>query len=383
MKVTTNWQKHRKELKEKRKMKQERQKQYDKGYRNLLMRLMLTFGGVTRKGLYLLDVNKDVIKRMLNTLESEGIIQQIKYNQDRRVVSVARLINFGTNYPLYMSSLPVGYYKHYTNYGKQNSYDLGRSNTERFRRERAYRQCETGALMIASGVRAFPEEKIRILSRKENISGEPIYFMVSELRGDAKTESRALGYYFSEAGDYVVYHTGKKNMKWSQTVERGAVTMFDIIRREYRAVEDISPYVGQMLLLGEDAPIEKMLTHQNKKGTISLPSGYHEVLYIPINDTGKRILKTMSGKDWKKVLKNKYMPDYLPPQYQTGISHDGIKDDVMTLLFCIPDLERLSNFLTNAAWMPSKEFCIICYSSQAKLIENVKTDNVKIIKVSE
>lgn len=58
-----------------------RRKRYEQGYRNTLIKLMLTSGGIAYSGLKFLPGNKRMYLRKLKILEREGVVEILRRNK--------------------------------------------------------------------------------------------------------------------------------------------------------------------------------------------------------------------------------------------------------------------------------------------------------------
>ena len=156
-----------------------RRKRYEQGYRNTLIKLMLTSGGIAYSGLKFLPGNKRMYLRKLKILEREGVVEILRRNKKE----IARLVNFEENYEKYISHMPIGYYGYYLQHGKPTHKNLGSKEKNCTRSDRGIKHCEIYEMMYGTGIiKILPEDKTELSSTESLRSNSICYYTINEMR---------------------------------------------------------------------------------------------------------------------------------------------------------------------------------------------------------
>lgn len=365
----------------------ERAKQYNTGMRREIMKMLLALGTVTKNGLRMrfgenYKYAMETMRRMIN----EGMVREGKYELGRRVTRYFVLNDFPTQKKIYMKYFPVGYYYCYHLYGENNAKEISRKKKEEvYGMERVARVSDIGAMMMRSGVKCMPDEIHEILKGNVKIErGAAYYFTASAVKRslDVVSNSRAVGFMCCANETFVVYNTGERaRLKWSVSTEGKMMRIVNMIDREMREVEIEKEREVSSILIGGEQAVSMIFEEREDKrvSTIKIPSGYKEMLYVPYTEDGVWLLKQMNTAEWRAELKKKYLKGLQPPNIKNGIAHDAKDKDVNVLLFCIPDIEKLHNFVTHAKFTGAREkFRILCYPFQEEFLRTIAGENCEI-----
>lgn len=365
----------------------ERAKRYNTGMRHEIMKLLLSLGTVTTNGLRMkFRDNYKYAAETMRRMMDEGIIREGKYVLGRRVTRYFVLNDFPTKKKIYMRYFPVGYYYCYHTYGENNAKDISRRQKEEvYTMERIARISDIGVMMMRSGVKSMPDEIHEILKGDAKIEeGGTYYFTANAVKRslDVVSNSRAVGFMCCTNETFVVYNTGERaRLKWSVSTEGKIMRIVNMIDREMREVKIENGREVSAILIGGEQAVSMIFEEREDKrvSTIKIPSGYKEMLYVPYTEDGVWLLEQMNTAEWRAELKKKYLKGLEPPNIKNGIAHDAKDKDVNVLLFCIPDIEKLHNFVTHAKFTGAKEkFRILCYPFQEGFLRTITGDNCEI-----
>lgn len=376
--------------------KKERKKQYNKGLRRDLVGWCLSLGCVTTRGMKIY-YGKDYAKKHMyvKTLINEDIIKEGRFKYEGLMTRYYTLNDYNNLYLRYIGSYPAGTHFVYMDYEEPQARFIGRTTKEEmYQRERAARISDTAMMFHTAGVPCMAEDKEEVLSGEKLVEKNLLYLTSNEIKKsqNIKNTSRAVGYYFGIGETYVVYHTGqKRRLKWSLTVEGKNVNCINLINSTMR--KDSLKHVTEVkaILTGGEEAVLKLFeqTEKRKKrsinnaGMMTLPCGHKKLYYVPYNEFGCKMINIIGRNEWEKELKKEYLSKYSPAKLQNGIAHDARDGDTNIILFCIPDLESLHNFILHARYADNKNrFRIICFEEQKAFIQEVAEDSCEIETVN-
>lgn len=372
--------------------KKERVKHYEKGYRGILIRLLLTFGCISYYGLSLLPGDIRLYRRKLKEMQQEGIVELLRNNHKK----LARLYHFDALYEKYIPALPLGYYGHYNKYCRTNHQKTASTEKGGTSANRVIKGAEIVQMMCGAGIAVFPDLKPSLLSIDTIPAHTICYYTMAELRdynsfnfkmGPQDTRkniiaSRALGLYLSPGGKYVIYHTGKTAMFWNEASEGQMRYYISYFVNSLCENPHMQGTADNCIIIGNDMDVfVKIFTGTGR--TINLQNGYAHKYAIPLNHNGQKMLHRMSRPGWRERLIQEILTDYelVSEGYVSGIECDGQKDNRIAFCFCDGDISRLKRFLNALAWNYSdkaNQYELYCYDYQLDFVRAVIPADTKI-----
>ena len=377
-----------------------------------MIKLMLGLGMVTTTGLQVLDVTQNKWKRMLCQLKKEKLCAS---TTARRGCNATYLVNVVDKGQDYLEEMPIGYYKEYNEIGRgqiKKMQNRGKDMASAQRRERAMRTNEVQLMFYASSIPVLPDEKVPV-SSIDTSSRKAAYYTGIELkrgkvtedrpneekaddgtgkRADRLPSSRCLGIYSTAHTIYPVYKIEDKVLRYSDKIEQYG---FEMIKKKLydteTEVKKITDMKGEALLFYASAEaagrmIDPPFAKEDSKRkylTVETPL-YRKMFALPYTVEAQPLLCFMQEEDWEDRIRKMVLPEGHELKGRPTIPCDAIYGDCVELVFCIPDIIRLSRFAASArtAADPSL-FRIYCYSWQEKLVRTVLDDSMAQIVVVE
>lgn len=368
-----------------------RRKRYEQGYRNTLIKIMLTSGGIAYSGLKFLPGNKRMYLRKLKILEREGVVEILRRNKKE----IARLVNFEENYEKYIDHMPTGYYGYYLQNGKPTHKNLGSKEKNCTRSDRGIKHCEILEMMYGTDIiKTMPEDKTDLSSNDSVKSDSVCYYTINEMREcqlfdfhidsgkDKRTiGSRAFGMLVSPGGIYAIYNTGKAAMLWQKSSEgQMAYYMAQIITKKCEKPR-VSGAVKQCIIIGYDMSVFENIVNNGMAIYLNTDSGYDNMYAIPYTEDGLKMLRRMTQNEWEESLNEEILSNYDRSRNGT-IVYDGIKENDVALNFCNGNISRLKKFITGVQWVcntqENRRYKIFCYSYQQEFIHNIAPEPIEI-----
>lgn len=382
--------------KKKRKKKQERKKHYESGYRNILIRLLLTGGAISYSGIDMLPGNKRMYLRKLKDMEAERVVDIVRSNKRK----IARINYFEKNYTKYINDLALGYYGYYNKHGKNTKSKIVLKEKEGVTAERCIKDVEIIQLLYGAGVKTLYDEKQDINSGKKLKENEVVYYTIGELRTydeiqlnlklekDANNSitSRVHGLLISPGGKYPVYHTGNTIMIWKKSTEGQIAQYTSQIVNQKCEQSFMKGQAKECIILGYNMEVFKKIYFNTKKGNLTLDSGYSTMYAIPYNTFGQKMLSRMTTRNWREKLNRDILPDYKLPGSLCEIVCDGIKDETFALNFCNANITRLRSFYAGMEWKRKTSnyiFEVYCYPFQEEFVRSIFEKHALIKLVEE
>lgn len=396
---------------------------YRKGYRRVIMRILLTCGCLSKKGIHMLGDNTYVqYASKIKEMKEEGLIEEVRVlSQEEGYHKTLRLATIRPTDEKFMETFP-SYAGHYYRYAVNNARSISFNKTKSAA-IKAYRESEVVCMLSQTSVRIYPDEKVAIREEKPIPLYPPCFYNSLEIKeggsfklkikdNDEKNEivgSRIMGMIISEGGIYGVYHTEDKQIKWTRSAE-GQISnaMSKIInercvniseeereairkekeektkvrnRTEYENLPvDKIPKVENAILIGSNSEIFAKTLKNDKPGKLNLyESGYEKFYALPYIKEGQQMLQVMVQKGWIEDLKQTYLKGMDTNTKNSSVSCDAIKDDKFILFFGIPDLIKLKKFINNAVYYGEPEkFVVYCFDFQEEFIEKIADENITI-----
>lgn len=383
-----------------------RPKLYNKGKRKDIVKMLLGNGGITYRGLMVYSRNQKMLyQRIIKEMESEGLIKAGKVASGKYVKicdyeSLVSELEIPTKKSepakyVYDEKLFSSYKKNSEYVNRINSYREQITQEERKdkkkyeniktinqRAERIYRDIEVRQIMYSLGVLTLADEKPELTEKLTTVP-LPAYYTAQELKQSDKfhisnvenisiSGSRSNGCLFCNDGAYMIYHSANRLLRWSNQTEYifSSYTAKIANRIGYK----IKGYVSECILLSYGIDICTRLVNpaSSTRGLMTLDNKYQSIYNIPINENGGIHLKIMMRKNWKKELKEIFLEDYNTNTDNLMIPCDGYRENEYLLLYCIPDLVKLNNFIAASAWKDENtEFKIFCFDYQIPLFEKL------------
>ncbi len=360
-----------------------RTKQFNRGFRNEIMRLLLSFGCVPKDSLMSLPYHPSSRNRTITNLEREGIIEINRLETDRRIKHLIRLKSFEARSEGYLDFFEAGYYINYKKFVESIG-ARSRKGEEKLGRERMSRIGETGVLMYESGVKALMEDKLLI--HKGNVFADDgaYFFLPTEIRSVEDGEllnSRMVGALTTPDDLYMVYNSGMRRLKWN---EKGEI--FGHITTQHACDKLCNRQPNKdskkkALLMGDKKVFLKLMSGEDnsRADTMRLPTIYDQLLFTTNDKQGTQIVRQLTEKNWEKGLKDKYLYDCNTSTFNNKVPCDGMIGDKNVLLFAIPDLEKLNSFKWFADYDNEPEnYEIRCYDFQADMLREAVKDSCTI-----
>ena len=370
-----------------------KKKHYDKGYRNELIKLLITSGGISYKGLCLLSKNRIMYQRKLIDMKNEGIVEIFSKNRTR----IARLKDFENTYETYIGNMPVGYYGYYNQHGKILHKYLGTKEENGVKAERAIRIIEINLIMNGTeNIRVYPEEKPRIDTANYIPEEGSYYYTISELRQDElfrqsvkekekgdeySITSRAVGLLISPDGNYPVYHTGEAAMLWRKSAEGQLSYSLAMLLKKKRTNMKTPVFNGiqECIIFADNMEVFGRIILGKKGRNLNMDSGYKAMYALPYDSNGQKILEKMTFPNWKTKLNTSVLKGYdTEIDKASSITYDGRKKQHIALNFCCSDIQRLNKFIKTMQWICDTNteniYEIFCYTFQEPLIKSLTSE---------
>lgn len=381
---------------EKPRRKSKRKKLYWKGYRNTLIKLLLTTGAITYSGLQMLPGNRIMYIRKLKEMEGEKILEIFRNNGKQ----LARLNHFDSLYKNYIDSLPNGYYGHYNRYGRSNHRRVAVVDKNGVTSERVIRECEVTQMMYGAGVSVFPDEKTEMRGNALIDSEEISYYSSHELKEcdtfhlhlnstDKKDNytmtSRIIGCLISPGGKYAVYHTGHERLFWKKASEGQIAYYISGVINKKCENPNMSGSAKDCIMVGKDMGVFQKIFEGRKPGCVSVESGYERMYAIPYDKNGQKMLERMTKDGWRRKLLDRYLIGYDTDTSMNNIICDGIQESRIALVFCDGDIVRLKKYITAIQWVKCTQtnitYEIYCHDFQQNFVSEVSEALADIILV--
>ena len=403
---------------------------YKKGYRRNIVRLLLTCGCLSKKGLHMLGEGKYIqYATKIKEMKEEEIIEEVNTQSQREGYhKVIRLKSIRPGTEKYMEEFPTyagHYYRYAMNNAKQVSFQSAKGA-----QIKAYRESEVVELLYGTSVRIFPDEKIGVREKKEIPLYPPSFYNSLEVReganvrmeaegagkkGEEVSGSRIIGLIISEGGYYGVYHTENKQIQWIKSSEgqmTNAIARFvndrctEVGEEERKAlavtkeeeeeewkkkIKDRKNYpslpvkkipkLSEAILLGTNTEIFTKIFHNTSAGKLNLyESGYNRLYAVPYTHDGQKLVEIMTRKNWQEELKSIYLKEYDTDTRTSSVNCDGTKgEEKYVLLHCIPDMIKLKKFVNQASYAAEpQKYEIICFDFQEEYVRKIAGESATI-----
>ena len=359
-------------------------KNYKKGARREVVRLLSLSGVVTYKTMGQMKGNRRMIGRLVKKMKEEGVIEI--YNTPRRIVLKGESLG---EIKGALTKEQEEYYE--KNVSESAKYAKGSYTEWNQKGVRQIRQSEINGMIYESGAGIMAGEKP---DTGELIPDEiSVYYTFKEMRrywekitteDNMHPHARGYGILISPGGIYVMYHSGKSLMQWEAFSEIGTVMKLTRYINEY--TNERIETIKEAIILGNDAQLfARMVVYERRygrtKNTVAVAETIYERLYgIPNSLYGRKMLEQMQTTGWRERMCRMFLrADEIEASRFCSVQCDGYdkEKEIYTLLFCVPDLIKLKNYSARACLMGDKDkFRVICFEHQLATIANVIPENI-------
>ena len=353
---------------------------YKHGIRRQVMKYIYNFGWMPDKATTLFREHESrIVQRKIKIMEQEGILKQNKQMQ------MTVFNEYPAKRQIYEKDMPKGYAEYYENVASLNKKDAYHSKQ---RKRKVDKDIESQIMMDNAKVRSLYGEKPLILNKESLIDlSIPTYYNSKELKMYCKNKesvkkynaTRMNGCMFSAGGIYPTYHVGNRIMEWKKVTEEN-------IKRHIRWVAEskcnkdveisscIMLYSGEKVL-SDILHCSVVKQKDNKTRQLMMIDFMYEHMYaLPLSVKGEQMIEIMSTDGWKQRMLDDFIARENQAQYKNlTVACDGMEsengENVYTLLYCIPDLNKLKLFQSRAEIVENKkQFKVICFKHQIYLV---------------
>ena len=246
---------------------------------------------------------------------------------------------------------------------------------------RNHRVAETVAMCMAAGITAFPWETED--PHKQNVRFQevdrPMFYLSRELKefyeGEMKkTEfTRIAGALVYPYGVYAVYNTRNEAMLWrGEGEEKAKVLLSSIFRTGGFRTE-----VDSAILLGRDArtaaiTLQDAFSRRHLKER--LDKVYKHLHFIPMNETGIKMLEIITMEDWQDKLRKVIYGNVRSTIFPRGLEHDVEIDGIYHYSHLDGDLCRLIWFRRSLRRWSEESFVLDCFPEQIPYLKEYLGD---------
>lgn len=368
---------------------------YKKGYKNELIQLIYLCGIIPYRSLRLLAEEPRMYQRAAREMEREGIVVIDSKGGEKNL----RLPeDWRANKEKYEGYIPEEYVKYHEEVTKNIPKMLGMKSSYSIAK-REICNGNTKMMMYVAGIAIGPD-RVEIGSERE-LNG---YYMSQEIKGTGwyvkteKQEQQTLGQnkdsmrnyantringMLASAGSgrkYAVYNIGNRVIEWNRKGEVRIAACIKALERENCEKEAI-------IIARNYKQYIRIVNNTNEKGAgkrtlINIDYTYDHVYAVPEDSNGVKLLKILNTPNWKKKIINSVCSEEdQEASLHTAIDCDGYDEEnnVHILVFCVPDLVKLKNFVKRAQIEDERSrYRIYCYDFQAPLIQELTAGATRI-----
>ena len=409
-----------------------RKPDYSKGVRLWLTRAMLSLGFISSKGLYLTDVKSNTFRHTLHSMKKDNLIATASARTGGRAtyltdaVKISQLCGGGDEIgkcseaydrygkvqkkkimtdPKNAATKPGAVYQVSIEdvddfldseaYAELSARGRISAMERRVRtdRERALRHNEASFMFIASGVPVLADERPSIDSI-DNTHRPIAYYPSYEIRDAGPLEGkeknkmaagRLLGAYMLPYDIYPVYKFESHLLKYNG-IDRELYAM-NFIRRTFfnqnskTEQKNYSANKSSAIFLYEnDSTMAKMTIppftrKENESQYITTQSWlYNEMFAVPYIKESRALIRLMAKEDWRQRIIHSVLGEGHKP-IRALVVHDGFKDETYELVFCVPDIKKLSAFIQIAhTYSDPSKYALYCYPWQEGFIRQLTSE---------
>ena len=366
------------------------QKNYKKGTRKELIYILTSTGLITLNSLHIIapEFNYNTFRLKLEEMAREKIVKKKRYKTSNEQITYYTFADYRINKNLFMQYIPSACIEYYEN--EKDNIRRVNNETNSARVLRKIQEAEIMLFMYISGFASFADQikGTRYFNSKE-IKRYLNYGDDIEKETDTVLYTKVHGFISNEFNNYSVYHIYKKIPALSSG-EMKIINIFKMfIKKQYPSVNK-AILKGIMLakkieLLIPYINIEEKDKEKNELIITSYLDKYPNGLYlIPYDNYGKQHIRIMSMPEWDKRIISVYL-DHKPNTSGVDIACDDYdkENKIYTLVFCVPDLNKLKNFYYNAKMINKPEhFRIICFDYQYEFIKSLFEEIAEIYEAA-
>lgn len=361
-------------------------KNYSKGYRLEIMKLLYMNGAISYNTLKLLPGSPLMNERAYRKLRDEGVLELIRHAGRRMII----FKNYEDKKSEYEEYMPLGYSDYYYDKSKEIRTKVKRGTPSDV--ERAARCGEVLAMMHTAGINAYMDNCPKYSWNQPYSPNESYYHNSFDIKnasiqypsytGEDKNiaSTRIIGCVNSPGGDYGVYSVSKGLIEWSRSGELKAATH---LKRLSQSIYGIDRNVNAILYIKDLMLIERIVNNENIKRTvnlISIDNVYPEMYALPIDDTGIKMTSLLKEEFWKEHIYSKFITE---AEYNNAkgltVACDGYDGEHYKLVYCVPDITKLKLFLRKAqADLDFEKYVLYCFDWQEKHIREMAGHLVQI-----
>ncbi|MEE1256235.1 MAG: hypothetical protein UHN47_06955 [Lachnospiraceae bacterium] len=375
---------------------------YKKGYKNEIIQLIYICGMIPYRALRLLANEPRLYQRAIKEMEKEGILTVDKKGGEKNL----RLQDRRNNKMKYEPYIPLEYIRYYENTSREVLKRLGEEDYMAAKRE--MRNSSTKIMMYASGVEITPDKRNL---QNEMIKAEDVcYYNSPELksiigyeneieiviermgeRSSKLNNTRINGLLVSPGGNYAVYNIGKEMIEWKRKGEmKIAASISNLIRKKSEEEHSITNQKEAIVIAQTPNQYVRIINNTNEKragkmNLINIDYTYDKMYAIPEDRNGVLMMKIMTQRGWrKKILDSILSEEIQKASERSNIDCDGYdeKKEIHQLVFCIPDMAKLKNYIRRAQIEDDKnKFRIYCFTHQLPIIATLAGEYVQVSKV--
>ena len=258
---------------------------------------------------------------------------------------------------------------------------------------------ETAVMCLKAGIEANPLYTPELMEEttKNLRLEEPNFYFAREIKRVYENElnkiryTRLAGMITFWNGVYVVYNLRDEMPKWIADGEAKILWHMDSMFHPLR--QDYHPFQKAALMFGADYNIALDLLQQikeTKKQDNGFFRTYNQILFVPMDDFGVRLLRILTLDNWRKKLLDAL---FEPEQYTTSwgtLQFDMIVDGIDTFCFLNGDIRNLFRFretiLMHREGVSSgsaiEGYKVICYPEQLTLVQKFFGDLAEVATVT-
>jgi len=369
-------------------------KNYKKGTRHELIKMILTCGNIPWESLAVACGNPEVKKMKIREMAKEGVLETVKVRNNRRVYTLVCLSNYNRDKELFAPYHTQEEISAYETYGytdnKKARYSAGTDSL------RVIANNEITILMYEAGFGACPSGKIKLNSNIPVDDGNTYYYTSRELRrytgykadvvksaepeNNKFTEkkisnSRISGLLVSPGGIYAVYNIGRSAKDWYRSAEYKFKIFLERMLAERMTVPQGS---DSAMLYAEkyDTYIPLIQGGEDSANAFdNINSAFRKTYILPYSKEGRELTRLMSEKNWKSRLLARYAPKFRIDTSDIRVDCDACMDKTYICLFMAPELMRYKRFLTWAQESYENDpgsknsYVVICFDFQTDFVK--------------
>ena len=258
-----------------------------------------------------------------------------------------------------------------------------RFHGESYRIERNHRIAESILMCMRSGIEC-RTHLLPQLQKRERIFlsySDPAFYSskyIKRLGVDEMNKSkyiRMVGAIFSEAGLYEIYNSRSDVMEWyGQGEDKSILIMEDLCRYNFQISES-----HRAIIFGNEYDVAFRTLQRFAAGDkyVQLDLlGYQCMHFIPMDESGTKLLQIMMLKNWDQkllrlIFESRYMPEVKEFKYDARIN------DVYVLSFFDSDIIKLASFYKTVEQEKYK-WEVACFDSQLPFLRKYLGDQAVI-----